>query len=307
MDANYSENDLVCGLVKAHTLETRRNLISQRQPPMKTIENVVVERHSPSPDMPTIQKAASLADSIEAQLTIIDNRERLPSDGIEAVDALLSRSSDKAVQVELVTRASSALRTQARKKNALLVVKEHLSHRLSRWFFEPDSEWLIRHGVCPTLILRSGSPWPPRRILCLSDLTVVSIEAFKWAATMARQFDAEIVVMNANRTRPTMAGSMGLMDWTTMDATMEREFHLAHSNLGLFLARVDLKNLRVVRAVGFGRLSKDIAAYVDNNNVDLVVMGNAGDSSALDTHTTLQALRSVRCSFLTVPLHPNNT
>ncbi|MBT3221620.1 MAG: universal stress protein [Proteobacteria bacterium] len=152
--------------------------------------------------------------------------------------------------------------------------------------------------------MRTNTPWPPKRILCLSDLSIASHNALEWATKMAQPLNAELLVMNADQPKPTMARTIGIQDWTQLDQKMEAESRRIQGNLRHFVGQAHTHHPNTRTAIRFGQLKQDIANFVEDHKVDLVVVGHDGPSGAsasLNVPTTLQVLRSIRCSLLSVP------
>ena len=149
------------------------------------------------------------------------------------------------------------------------------------------------------------------KILVPVDFSPCSEEAFRVALTLARTFQAELLLLHVIDTSALATfNQLGLLA-VPSDAQGQkwRLRHHARLNVRRLLESDSTKDVTVTRIVLEGGPFVEIAKTARLEKVDLVVMGSyGGRSSSMDKiffgSTAEKVVRTAGCPVLTVPLPP---
>jgi nucleotide-binding universal stress UspA family protein len=143
----------------------------------------------------------------------------------------------------------------------------------------------------------------PTRILVPVDFSVGSRAAYEYACDMARAFGSAVDLLHVVSSPLTQA-------WSCLTVLGEagevsRAWHQdALSELQAFASQNRTRPRRTTVNVQAGVAAQTIAAYVDEHQCDLIVMGaheSLGAADLMRGNTTERVLRLVHCPVLAVP------
>jgi universal stress protein E len=184
----------------------------------------------------------------------------------------------------------------------LIVVGASEGGSLQRAFLGSTADRVIRKAPAPVLVVRSGTTFPPSRVLVPVDLSPVSAGALRFATALLRE-----------------AGGGRLMDLETLfvlnplelegslQFTPEQIERFAGEELGLFVQQ-NAPEARVSRQVLVGYPREEILTELESRHTDLVVLGTHGRSGferMMLGSIASQVLQRARYNVVVVP--PNLT
>lgn len=146
------------------------------------------------------------------------------------------------------------------------------------------------------------------KILVPVDFSPCSEEAFRIALSLAKSYQAEVLLLHVVDTRSLDAlNRLGLAP--ASDATKQKKqlHHYARLNARQLLAWDEAKGVTVKRLLAAGSPFEEIAKTARVEGVDLVVMGSYGGAiGGVDKiffgSTAEKVVRTAGCPVLTVPL-----
>lgn len=149
------------------------------------------------------------------------------------------------------------------------------------------------------------------RILVPVDFSSCSEEAFRIALTLARTFQAELLVLHVIDTSALAAfNRLGLLAVPSDAQAQKRRLrHHARLNMRRLLDSDPAKGTKITRVLAEGVPFVEIAQMVRVEKVNLVVLGSyGGRSESVDKiffgSTAEKVVRTAGCPVLTVPLPP---
>ena len=146
------------------------------------------------------------------------------------------------------------------------------------------------------------------RILVPTDFSACSEEAFRVATHLARQFQADLILLHVVDTKNLgVLNRLGLALPSEEKAQLKRLRHQARLLARRIIGSEALKGLHVKRYIAEGAPFAEIARFVRSEKVSLVVMGSYGGSyGGVDKiffgSTAEKVVRTAGCPVLTVPL-----
>ena len=150
------------------------------------------------------------------------------------------------------------------------------------------------------------------KILIPVDFSPCSDEAFRVALSLARMFEAEVLLLHVVDTSALAAlNRLGLLAVPSDAAAQRRRLrHHARLNARRLLEMEEAKGVAVKRVLVEGAPFVEIAKVARMEKVDLVVMGSyGGRSGSVDKiffgSTAEKVVRTAGCAVLTVPLAAN--
>jgi nucleotide-binding universal stress UspA family protein len=216
------------------------------------------------------------------------------------------RASD--VKVEIFMRKGNVVQeilAQAKASRAdLIVMGSHGRGGVQRLVLGSVAEKVLRLATCPVLTVRSGvrlarrSRSPFETILCPTDFSVAANRAVAYAKRLAKEADAELVVMSAIEWPFGNAVTLGPV--AELRESIESS---AREGLVRLLPRPGSDRRRAQVVVTSGKASADIVKLARARSVDLIVMGASGRGAtdmALLGSTTHHVIREGTWPVLTV-------
>jgi len=196
---------------------------------------------------------------------------------------------------------------QAAKAEMILIGGTGLS-RAEQWVLGSTAERLARRSVIPTLVVRRGSIWEPRRILCPVDFSDAARLAFHKALWLARLTEATVRVLHVVAgTEARELETLGLLNRNDVKRYFEVTRMGAEQQMERLVGEVALEGLTLEQEILYGRPHEKIIEYAQQSEADLIVMGSLGRNQISDLligNTTERVLRKMPCSVLTVKPEP---
>ncbi|MBI3467461.1 MAG: universal stress protein [Planctomycetes bacterium] len=165
----------------------------------------------------------------------------------------------------------------------------------------PVAEFVVEHASQPVLVVRPSDPQLGfRKILCPVDQSRVAAHGLRNALRLAQVFGGEMVVL-------TVIPEVGWLTAATetkqlVDAKIEYELKSCEE-FETFLETIPTNGVKVSREVRRGVPHREVAAAVQDHQIDLIVMGATGRTGLVRVllgSTTRQLLRHLPCSMLIV-------
>ena len=177
----------------------------------------------------------------------------------------------------------------------LIVLGTHGDRGLERFLAGSDAEVVLRHALCPVLAVGPAVSdsrhvaWPPREVLCATDLDPRSAGIAAFAYMLARHYEAQFVLFHADS-----PGHKQDVSWTAFDQAFRKYAHVPEG----LEAHLSFRT-RLVNAAPGTRIV-DVAK---ERRSDLIVMG-ARAASSIVTHlasgTAPNVLAEASCPVMTI-------
>ena len=210
-----------------------------------------------------------------------------------------------------VTDIGKAISREAAKHKIDLIVMRSRRRPHTAGLLGSTAETVSRTAPCPLLVTHPGQrEWVGmstgeidlQRILVAHDFSSDSELALNCGISLAQEYQAELhllhVLTDADQDEPEFAWTQGTESAYTSAA---RKLHRAAPPEALLWCKV-------VNAVRRGRVYKEVLAYADEHEIDLICMGASGTDfsvGALFGSNVDRVLRQVRCPVLVArPLKP---
>jgi nucleotide-binding universal stress UspA family protein len=187
----------------------------------------------------------------------------------------------------------------------LIVMGTHGRTGFTRMLLGSVTERVLRQAPCPVLTVpRKVKPTdapPVQRILCPIDFSESSLRALRHAATVAREAEAELVVLHVIELLPeaTVYGH-GIVDIGAYD---DKFRETARARMAAAIEDSVPESKTVTEVIAAGRPYKEILREADERRADLIVIGIQGRGSAdlmLFGSTTQQVVRQATVPVLTL-------
>lgn len=140
-----------------------------------------------------------------------------------------------------------------------------------------------------------------RNILVPTDFSKCSVYAVKVAAQLAKKLDATIHLLHVIET-PVVAYDAGMVNFESLPQALFMK-ELADDNLKNLLSESFLKGIKIESKIEYDAIYKRINQYVEDQKVDLIVMGSHGAKGFNEIVLGSNAERVVRyssCPVLTI-------
>ena len=145
-----------------------------------------------------------------------------------------------------------------------------------------------------------------KRILCAVDFSETSLEAFRLAAEIARQFASRLYVWHVIEARPFVSDLIGIDESSEMAVDLEEKATAALESL-VESSASDLEGVPLTLEVTAGRAFVEILDHARDWAVDLLVLGAKG-ATALEQifvgGTAERVMKDAPCSTLIVRFTP---
>jgi nucleotide-binding universal stress UspA family protein len=141
-----------------------------------------------------------------------------------------------------------------------------------------------------------------KRILCAVDFSETSLEAFRLAAEIARQFASRLYVLHVIEARPVVSDLIGIDEAGEMAVDLEEKATAALESLVAASASA-LEGVPLTLEVTAGRAYVEILNHARDWSADLIVLGAKG-ATALEQivvgGTAERVMKDALCSVLIV-------
>jgi len=278
-----------------------------------------------------VTKALALADKINAAVTLLHVIE--PPSRLAGLESLLLARDEAGVMAQARSKLTalaeserkgrvtvfSSVRTgkpfhristaAAELEADMIVVATHGHTGAQRVLLGSTAERVVRHAPCPVLTIPTGntrekrgkaSGFDLKKLLVPVDFSEISNKALPWAAYLAAQFEAELILLYVVD-RSTISYLLGseLMSHVVMPFIKQAEADL--DNLARTLS--DSSSVKVSTVVLEGTPYEGICRAAESMNTDLIVLtthGYSGLKHAWLGSTAERVVRQADCAVLTV-------
>lgn len=189
----------------------------------------------------------------------------------------------------------------------LVVMGTHGRGGFERWVLGSVTEKVLRKAACPVMTIPTpfeptGGPVVFNRILCALDFSEASLNALRYALSLAQENDAELVLLHAVEwlVEDQPGAEPPLFDVPEYRRHLERD---ARERLHGAVPEEARNWCRPVEVLVAGRAWKEILRVARERQVQLIVMGVHGRSVVdlmLFGSTTHHVIRSAGCPVLTI-------
>ncbi len=166
---------------------------------------------------------------------------------------------------------------------------------------ETATRHLIEHLECPVFVVGEGrQPDSIQRILVLTDLSDRSLDSLRCATELAESYDASVVFLHVIDTSPYVA--LNRLDRLSMGNTTLSE-HRARRRLNHMVQTLDSNDVTIHARVAFGEPTGRIARYVQEENIDLLVLSSHGTGARSEQslgRVSNRLLHRITCSTFLV-------
>jgi universal stress protein E len=292
-----------------------------------TLKRILVDIDALAPEHPALRRALGLAARTGGAVTIVDvlpgvppSARRFVSDRIEQelVDDRWKRLRDVAARcradvpvkpVLLRGRPVIAIVREVLQSGYDLVVRSHGRDLTQPSPFGPVDMQLLRKCPAPVWIVAPGAPERPQRILAAVDCTPEGVEHDELnriivdvAATVRDAEDGELTLLNAWTAfgEAMLEKRMSAPEFEAFVAGAEKA---ARADLDAFTAGLGARRGSMTIALEKGEPHVVIPKYVEDHQIDLVVMGTVartGLGGFMMGNTAERVLKALRGSVLAV-------
>ncbi len=202
------------------------------------------------------------------------------------------------VFVEVGNVADSVLKTADIMNADIIIIGAEQKSKLKKLMFGTSAEAIIRHARQIVWVHQADSYNGIHKIVCGVDFSPTSQHALQKALSMAKNFNALLVVLHVIR-EPNIE-SIG------MSLSIEEEKINAYKakkdeELSDFVGKFDADGIDLKKYVLWGNPSSVILDYAQDENVDLIVLGEKGNGQLKHLvlgSTPENVMRSAACSLL---------
>lgn len=186
----------------------------------------------------------------------------------------------------------------------LIVMATHGRSGLSRWMMGSVTEKVLQQAHCPVLAVRSDKPI--ERILITLDGSAASEASLEPGLLLAQAMDAEVTLLQVQTGKDYVhqeeINRLDAVEQGLGARLQDSVYYAAEAYLGYLKARYEplLNDDTVLKtAVVDGQPARRIIQYIDDNDIDLVVMathGRTGLKRWLYGSVTERVLRGAECA-----------
>ncbi|HBH24671.1 MAG TPA: hypothetical protein DDY13_14780 [Cytophagales bacterium] len=161
------------------------------------------------------------------------------------------------------------------------------------------TERIIQFSEKPVMVIKENDSLEVNTILCPVDFSDPSARALRNAIIMARRFKAHLIILSVCE----LPGSSWFASKEDLKKENEARFEKHKTEFDKFLTSFNLNDVNWSKEEFCGTPAEEILKQVNNNNVDLLIMGTAGRTGLnrlVVGSVTEKVIREVPCSFLTL-------
>ncbi len=195
------------------------------------------------------------------------------------------------------------------RKIDLAIVSTRGNTALKHLLLGSTAERVVRYSPCPVLVVHPGVKNEQRheafkRILVPIDFSECSLKGLQYAKGLARQFGAELVLLN----------SVAFQYYITSDEyarydlplLMQQAEKASRRQMRELIQDTDWKGIEVQASLQIGHAGQQVCLRAAENNADLIVTsthGTTGFKHILIGSTAEYVVRHATCPVLVVPSH----
>lgn len=296
-----------------------------------TVQNILVTTDFSAQSLPAVRYALALGGKTGAAVTLLNVIETASSlSGMEAVvlartdaevaerarthlEALAQREAKGAGKVTTVIRTGKPFHeislAAGERAADMIVIATHGHTGLKRVWLGSTAERVVRHAPCPVLTVPtrelpkrpgSASPFRLKKILVPIDFSNLSKDALPYAALLAKQFGAELILLHVVPWFPIDQ----LLGAEMISQTMVPAIKQAETNLEHMAAEVSKStDVKTSAAVREGTPHETICKVAKSQSADLIVLtthGYTGLKHVWLGSTAERVVRHASCPVLAV-------
>ena len=187
----------------------------------------------------------------------------------------------------------------------LIVMGTHGRGGFDRLLLGSIAEKVIRKASCPVLTVpprtESTSRLPFKRLLCPVDFSEPSMAALRFALSIAKESDADIMILRVFECPPD-AELLAGRAFDILENRHQVEEQTKHQ-IDALISDEERNWCKPTTRLSFGKPYREILTIAENEKIDLIVMGVHGSSArdlTLFGSTTNHVVRQARCPVLTL-------
>jgi len=250
--------------------------------------------------------AKRLAEIAGATLHLVHvAREAMPP---EAVLASVGLNSAELRGSVLHTKAgdppSGIIQAASERNAALIVMCTHTARSGVSKTIGRTALAVLKHAPCPVVLVRPErgvAPWPIRRILLPHDGTPTTSAAIRPAAELARNTEAELVVLHVAAEGARAPAEQGSL---TAPRYMDQPQHEWPAWVGEFVERLGcvcpLESLKVRMALAHGAPADEVLRVAAEQSADLIVLAWRGEWEGEHAATLKSVVRHATCPMMVI-------
>lgn len=197
-------------------------------------------------------------------------------------------------------------------KADLIVMATHGRTGLKRFVLGSNAERVVQHSSSPVLIVREHErelltddrQLRLRTILVPTDFSESSTEALSYAGTLARQFNARLIIFHSFAIPNVTATEFGAQRPAPRSEGLQA---VAEDQMRRFIEGIDFGGVEYESQVRAGAAAEEICDQAENQQVDLIVTsthGRTGLWHVLIGSVAEHIVRYARSPVLVVPTRP---
>lgn len=182
-------------------------------------------------------------------------------------------------------------------KADLIVVGASEGNAVRRAFLGSTADRVVRKAPCPVLVVRSGTVFPPSRVLVPVDLSPVSAGALRFATAFTREAGGKLMDLE------TLFVLNPLEVEGSLQFTPDQIERFASEELDRF-ARKNAPAAHTSHQVLIGYPREEILREIEDRKADLVILGTHGRSGferMMIGSIASEVLQRARCNVVVVP------
>lgn len=227
----------------------------------------------------------------------------------EVVTRVVAESQARGISSDQVVRIGSPgeqlCRLALEGSYDLVVVATRSRTQASRLLFGSTAQQVLRSAPCPVWIVKASAVREIREIALATDLSDAAQPALHAAVSLARALDAKLFIVHAVDQRELSYLLMSGVSTGEIAAARQRMMEDAATALNQRLSETDYRTLPhgVKTEVLEGTAEEVIPQFVDDNEIDILVLGTHGRSGLARLvlgNTAERILPSVHCSVFAV-------
>ena len=181
----------------------------------------------------------------------------------------------------------------------LIVVGASEAGAIHRAFLGSTADRLVRRSLCPVLVVRSETAFPPSQVLVPIDLSEISAKALRWGLSFLSQTGSE-----------TAPETTALFVLNPLEATASLQFtqsqmeRFAGEEIRRFVAENTPAASAVACRLQTGYPREEILSAMTEQQTDLVILGTHGRSGLermMLGSVAVEVLERASCNVLVVP------
>lgn len=225
--------------------------------------------------------------SVLESLNVI--KEMLESNDIEVYETIIKCGN---IVEAIVQKANS-------QEVNLVLLGENIDNRGSKFKLSVKSEQIISASDIPVYLI-SQIPKPElTHILCPVDFSEPSRRALYNAVSMARKFNARLIILNVYETISYVSSRIQI----NLEEENALRLKNAQNDMKTFIEELDLKDVNYNVVVKSGKAYENILSMIEDEQIDLLIMGTNGRTGLnrfIMGNITEKVIREMPCSFMTL-------